>query len=111
MRKIIPNPAKNAQFDSKNSSLSFKLTSEKFHLYLNMFIANELICSHYFSKLIQEHISCDAYSKLQYLYKSFLETGCILKTVVGIYQGKKQKIDCLANIGYKTCSKNLHRGT
>lgn len=30
----IPNPEKKAQFDSKKSSLLFKLTPKKFHLYL-----------------------------------------------------------------------------
>lgn len=34
IKVVLPKPAKNAQFDSKKSSLLSRVTPEKFHLYL-----------------------------------------------------------------------------
>lgn len=68
VKYIIPKPAKNAQFDSKKSSLLSRPTSEKFHLYLRSAKAE--------STIIQLRETTKTKQQLQIHY--------ILKTVIGI---------------------------
>lgn len=97
----IPNPAKNAQFDSKNSSLLFRLTAKKFHLYLE-------------NAYVQHNRTMEVTLQMHMHWKIIVGRMLnnvqtyILEAVVSIHQWQEQEVHCLAKVRDISNHWNLH---